>query len=53
MATYVRGNSDTWHWCRNCSNWPTVDCEERYSKPSSGELCNECRAKDDAGTCRK
>ena len=45
--------SDTWHWCTNCSNWPTSGHETRGSKPTSGELCNECKAKDSAGTCRK
>jgi len=45
--------SDTWHWCKNCSNWPTEDYDVRYSKPISGELDNECKAKDSAGNCRK
>ena len=55
MAEYRRRNdSDTWHWCRNCSNWPTgPGVYIIYRKPTSGELCNECRAKDSAGTCRK
>jgi hypothetical protein len=43
---------DTWHWCQNCSNWPTSDYDEKDTKPS-GELCNECRGKEDAGTCRR
>jgi len=54
MTTYRRKkDSDTWHWCRNCTNWPTSDYEEITvsDRPSSGELCNECRAKEDAGTC--
>lgn len=41
-----RKDSDTWHWCKNCSNWPTRDYDVRYSKPTTGELDNECRAKD-------
>src|SRR5919112_5765135 len=28
-----RGFHDTWHFCRNCSNWPTVGYEERYTPP--------------------
>ena len=48
-----RTGSDTWHWCRNCNNWPTASYDERGTKPSSGDLCNECKAKDKAGTCRK
>ena len=35
--------SDTWHWCSNCNNWPTSDYEERYIKPTSGELCSVFR----------
>ena len=45
--------SDAWHWCTNCSNWPTSDYEEqeRDSRPTTGELDNECKAKEKAGTC--
>ena len=48
-----KGGSDTWHFCRNCSNWPTSNYEERPEKPTTGELCNECRAKDGAGSCKR
>ena len=44
--------SDTWHFCSNCSNWPTSDYDERWDKPTSGELCNECRAKKNTGDCK-
>ena len=54
MITYRRRKiSDTWHWCRNCSNWPTSKYEERYTKPTSGELCNQCIAKERAGNCKE
>jgi len=54
MAEYrKRKDRDTWHWCKNCFNWPTSSYESRYSKPSSGELCNECKAKDERGECKK
>jgi hypothetical protein len=58
MATYRRRiGSDTWHWCRNCSNWPTgrpgVDYEEQHTRPTTGELDNECRAKEQSGSCSK
>ena len=43
---------DTWHWCRNCSNWPTSDYVEQTTKPW-GEQCNECRGKDSNGTCSR
>jgi hypothetical protein len=53
MAYRRKKGSDTWHWCRNCSKWPTSSYDERTSKPSSGELCNECQSKEKAGTCRR
>lgn len=42
---------DTWHFCRNCSNWPTSNYDTSATRPSSGELCNECQAKEDNKTC--
>ena len=52
MAVYRRKKgSDTWHWCSNCSNWPKSDYDSKPSKPSSGELCDQCLAKDKAGNC--
>lgn len=53
MAYRRRKGSDTWHWCRNCNNWPTSNYDERPDKPSGGDLCNECKAKDKAGNCTK
>jgi len=54
MTEYRRKKGkDTWHFCKNCSNWPTSDYDVRYSKPASGELCNECRSKDANGNCKK
>jgi hypothetical protein len=54
MTIYRRKNdSDTWHWCRNCSNWPTSDYVEANAKPTSGELDNECKAKEKARNCRE
>jgi hypothetical protein len=51
---YRRKNgSDTWHFCTNCSKWPTSDYVERDTKPTTGELDNECMAKDNNGTCMK
>ena len=46
-----RENNDTWHFCKNCSNWPRQDYVERETKPTTGELCNECIAKERNGTC--
>ena len=54
MAYRRRNGKDTWHWCSNCSNWPTSDYKERPNKPphGEGELCNECESKQKAGTCK-
>lgn len=47
--------SDAWHWCTNCTNWPTgtvgVDYVSNDGKPGSGELDNECRSKEQANNC--
>ena len=47
-----RSGSDTWHWCSNCSNYPSSGYETSGSKPSSGELCNQCQSKEAEGDCR-
>jgi hypothetical protein len=53
MAVYKKKKgSDTWHWCKNCSKYPTgFDTETSSTKPTSGELCNECRSKEKEGKC--
>ena len=55
MPTYRRKKgSDTWHWCKNCSTYPTENYEKitkEGKRPSYGELCNECRAKEKANDC--
>lgn len=54
IGLYRRSNvGDTWHWCRNCSAYPTSNFEEKRTKPKAGELCNECMAKQKAGICQK
>lgn len=55
IRTYRRRKgSDTWHRCKNCSFYPKEGYEEITvsGRPSSGELCNECLAKEKAGTCK-
>ncbi len=52
MAYRRRKGRDTWHFCTNCSNWPKSNYDARDSKPSSGELCDECKAKRKAGNCK-
>jgi len=58
MTTYRRRkDSDTWHWCTNCTKYPKNPDDVKVTlsgktRPSSGELDNECLAKEKAGTCR-
>lgn len=52
MAYRQAVGSDTWHWCSNCSRWPSNPGKTSTTKPTTGELCNECRAKQANGTCR-
>lgn len=56
MPTYVQApDSDTWHWCRNCSNYPDEIAKEEFhpgtERPSSGELDNECLGKERNDDC--
>ncbi len=48
-----RYGHDTWHFCSNCSNWPTTGLYiEQAHKPTTGELCNQCKGKRDNRNCR-
>lgn len=38
-------DSDAWHFCSNCTNWPTSNYDEESSEPTGGELCDECKSK--------
>lgn len=56
MPTYVQApGRDSWHWCRNCNNYPSNPAKrETHSgkeRPRSGELCNECLGKERQGNC--
>lgn len=52
MATYVKTpGSDTWHWCRNCSDYPSRIDKTTNTRPSY-DLCNQCKAKEAGNTCR-
>jgi len=44
-----------WHFCIDCSRWPTKDYESRLITPPTteiGGLCKECLAKNTAGSYR-
>lgn len=43
--------ADTWHFCTDCSDWPTYNYETKWSKPTSGGLCEECKDKRKDGNC--
>jgi hypothetical protein len=51
MTYRKRKGHDTWHFCKNCSQWPTSNYDEQYHKPTTGELCNECKSKEKSGNC--
>ena len=56
MARIYRKRKGTvlWHFCRNCSNWPTYDYEEHQeeeSEPTTGVICSECKARAAAEQC--
>lgn len=44
---------DVWHWCFNCSNWPTElgTYNVHIGKPVSGYLCEKCKSMADVGAC--
>lgn len=46
-----RGPRYDWHWCTNCSDWPTSDYEVSHTKPTSGGLCDQCQDKQRNGNC--
>lgn len=51
-------DSDTWHWCVNCNEWPTqagTYIEQdwpRGQRPTDGELDSKCLNKERAGVCQ-
>ena len=47
-------NSDLWHFCSNCTNWPIADFDATdRGAPPSGEFCGECVDKQHQGTCEQ
>ena len=53
MAQYRKlKESDTWHFCSNCSNYPKRGYTTSSGKPTSGELCNQCQAKQSKNDCK-
>jgi hypothetical protein len=52
IAVYVQAaGSDTWHWCRNCSHYPSNPAKKTTTRPR-WDLCEQCKSKERDGTCR-
>jgi hypothetical protein len=56
MPTYVQApGSDSWHWCENCTSYPSnIAKRETHpgkERPKSGELDDQCKAKERNGDC--
>lgn len=53
MTVYVHapGVTNIWHWCKNCSSYPTNPQGHRTDRPT-GQLCDQCREKERNGNCR-
>ena len=56
MTVYRRRkHRDAWHWCRNCTYWPksnyVAQGKPGKTRPTTGELCNQCRSKERKKTC--
>jgi hypothetical protein len=45
--------SQTWHFCSNCSQWPTgSDYVFSADLPGDYAICNECIVKNQTGECK-
>jgi hypothetical protein len=48
MAEYRKGlDQDIWHFRSDCSKYPTANVYTQFTRPSTGEICRECKAKSD------
>lgn len=53
MVEYVRGSKmDRWHWCENCTQYPMYIYEKTPAQPSTPQLCEQCKTKDENGSCQ-
>lgn len=48
-----RNGEDAWHFCTNCTWWPTSGYREVPGRDGdgSGELCNQCLGKEGNNAC--
>jgi hypothetical protein len=43
MVEYVRGSeTDNWHWCKNCTQYPMYIYQKTSIEPHS-RLCEQCK----------
>ena len=53
MVEYRRKKeSEMWHWCPDCSNWPTSNYIVSDSVPTNGDFDKECNLKEFAEHAR-
>ena len=56
MKLYKRRKGhDTWHWCKECSEYPTMrsDVQATAYRPLVGEFCQQCKSKEEKGDCQE
>jgi hypothetical protein len=52
LVEYVRGSeTDKWHWCKNCTQYPMYLYQKTSLEPPS-DLCDQCKAKEENGNCQ-
>jgi hypothetical protein len=52
VEDYVRGSeSDKWHWCKNCTQYPMYIYQKTSVEPLS-DLCKQCKTKEANGNCQ-
>ena len=47
----IKTSGATWHFCSNCSQWPTDDFISSKALSNGDQLCNECLVKKQHGEC--
>jgi hypothetical protein len=54
MANTYRKLRDgvAWHFCSNCSHWPTSNFVTHEGRPSHKDICNECMSKKVRDDCK-
>ena len=47
-------NTNLWHFCTNCTDWPVVDFDEKEGDEALfDDLCAQCIQKQQEGTCEQ